>query len=193
MQIVFVPNWRRKLGGGTVSPPLFFPFSVLSGESPARELTGRTAVPPPSPWQKSSRHSTVPAQARTALLLGHIWSNMRAYSALSGGRRNGLGARGTFTTGCYHPGRGLTVPASKKNPEGATRRGGLLVPPSSSTFRGRAVVGRPAARERTRFFWVDSSGPGAGGGASEKTWTGMLGEKTVLSPFGSSYPVGGGC
>ena len=28
-------------------------------------------------------------------------SNMLPQSALSGGRRNGLGARGTFATGCY--------------------------------------------------------------------------------------------
>ena len=83
-------------------------------------------------------------------------------------------------------------PFSEKNPGEATRRGGLLVPPSSSTFRGRAVVGRPTARERARFFWVDSSGPGAGGGASEKTWSGAPGEGTVLSPLGSSYPVGAG-
>ena len=31
-----------------------------------------SAVDPTSPWQKSSRHSTVPASRRTALRLGHI-------------------------------------------------------------------------------------------------------------------------
>ena len=130
-----------------------------------------------SPWQKSSRHSTVPASRRTALRLGHIlpgmlphraWSTntsrraqersrcsrdfhhglltargksrhgirpslhrartalrlghilpgMLPHRAWSGGRRNGLGARGraqersrcsTFTTDCQ-PNTSLTLP-----------------------------------------------------------------------------------
>ena len=44
--------------------------------------------------------------------------------------------------------------ASEKNPRRSDQEGGLLVPPSSSTFRGGAVVGRPAARERPFSWWI---------------------------------------
>ena len=51
-----------------------------------------------SPWQKSSRHSTVPASRRTALRFGHILPVCSLIAPCPAGRRNGLGARGTFTT-----------------------------------------------------------------------------------------------
>ena len=51
---------------------------------------------------RKSRHGIRPSlhRARTALLSAHILPVCSLRCALSGGRRNGLGARGTFTTDC---------------------------------------------------------------------------------------------
>ena len=48
-----------------------------------------------------------PCTGVDGVAMGAHTPGMRADSALSGGRRNGLGARGTFTTGCYALGRPL--------------------------------------------------------------------------------------
>ena len=71
-----------------------------NGKDPANYGERIATLETNSPWQKSSRHSTVPASRRTALLSAHILPVCSLRSALSGGRRNGLGARGTFTTDC---------------------------------------------------------------------------------------------
>ena len=100
------PTTRREPGSSSVGRPSSFCSRDIPGSgrnSPRPSAPDRCSVPGPLLTARGkSRHGIRPSlhRARTALLSAHILPVCSLRCTLSGGRRTGLGARGTFTTDC---------------------------------------------------------------------------------------------
>ncbi len=108
-------GWNRGHGLDEIPASQFFLFVVqhthLHGDRVGSSLAILTA-------RGKSRHGIRPSlhRARNALRLGHILPVCSLRCAWSGGRRNGLGARGTFTTDSYQSRRRFVPDRSTRPP-----------------------------------------------------------------------------